>query len=168
MSGISLLIKVNHSLRALPTLIRHILNENSLIKMKVPGISSIFSAFKNVKQNFPTPPESMDNSWLCQNVFYNLKFTRKQPNNKTEVCLKPTFYGIPDHFHTIKLKDLYPGGSFISSQALNTLTNTIIIPMNYENLKAHVKSKVGHNKHYDVIPLFNRPQKKIPIRTSPH
>ena len=55
---------------------------NDLIKKNIPGISSIFEAYKAVKSNFPTSPDTLDNSWLRQNVFYNTNFTRKQPKKK--------------------------------------------------------------------------------------
>jgi hypothetical protein len=88
-----------------------------------------------------------------------MNFTRKQPKNKKEVFLKPTFYGIPDKFHTLTVQELYPGGLFIKIPALNTLTDSKIIKMQYDNLKAHVKAKIGTNKFYDAIPLMNLPQK---------
>ena len=42
---------------------------------------------------------------------------------------------------------------------IKTLTNSTIMPMQYSNLKAHIRSKIGHNKHYDAIPSMNMPQK---------
>ena len=134
---------------------------NQLIKLNLPGLSQIFEAYKSVKTKFPTQPESLDNTWLCQNIFFNPTFTRKIPNKKKKnIFLKPTFYGIPDKYHTLTVKDLYPGGKFISELALNSLTNTKLVPMNYKNLKAHVTTKIGLNKFYDAIPLMNLPQKK--------
>ena len=88
-----------------------------------------------------------------------MNFTRKQPKNKKEVFVKPTFYGIPDKFHTLTFQELYPGGLFIKNSALNTLTDSKIIKMQYDNLKAHIKAKIGTNKFYDAIPLMNLPQK---------
>ena len=38
---------------------------NDIIKKNHPGISSIFAAYKAVKANFPTTPDTLDNSWLC-------------------------------------------------------------------------------------------------------
>ena len=96
--------------------------------------------------------------------FYNPTFSRKLPRGKKETFLKPTFYGIPDNFHTLTVRDLYPGGSFISHAVLNTLTGQTIIKMNYDNLKAHVKTKIGKHKHFDAIPLMNLPQKKTPTK----
>ena len=58
---------------------------NTLIKLKIPGLSSILAAYKAMKSNFPTQPDSFDNSWLCQNIFYNQTFNsnyqeaKKQP-----------------------------------------------------------------------------------------
>ena len=85
-----------------------------------------------------------------------MNFTRKQPRRKQEVCLKPTFYGLPDRCHTLTVRDFYPGGVFISNPALNNLTDSNIIKMQYDNLKAHIKSKIGENKHYDAVPLMNQ------------
>ena len=61
---------------------------NVIIKKIIPGLSSIFEAYKAVKTNFPTQPDTLDNSWLCQNVFYNSNFTRKQPTCKKINILK--------------------------------------------------------------------------------
>ena len=74
---------------------------NTIIKARLLGISSIFQAYKKVKTLFPTEPESMDNSWLLQNAFYNGNFNRKHPNNNTTVHLTPGFYGIPERNHTL-------------------------------------------------------------------
>jgi hypothetical protein len=89
-----------------------------------------------------------------------MNFTRKQHRRKQEVCLKPTFYGLPDRCHTLTVCDFYPGGVFISNPALKTLTDSNIIKMQYDNLRAHIKSKIGESKHYDAVPLMNHPQKK--------
>ena len=64
---------------------------NSIIKAKLPGISSIFNAYKKVKTLFPTEPETMDNSWILQNIFNNTNFNRKNPDNNTTVHLTPGF-----------------------------------------------------------------------------
>ena len=46
---------------------------NKLISLKIPGLSSIFSAFKTLKKQYPS---TLDNSWLLQPLFYNTNFTR--------------------------------------------------------------------------------------------
>ena len=89
---------------------------NKIINANIPVISSLFEAYKSFKHNFPTKPETLDNSWLQQNAFYNMNITRKQPNTKEKVFLKPTFYGIPDEFHTLTIKDLYPSGNSSQTQ----------------------------------------------------
>ena len=58
------------------------------------------------------------------------------------------------------VKDFYPRNVFITLPDLNTLTNTTMVPMQYNNLKAHIKSKIGHNKQYDVISTMNMQQIK--------
>jgi hypothetical protein len=133
---------------------------NTIINNRIPALSSIFAAYKKVKANFPTNPDTFDNSWLCQNAFFNLNFTRKQPNSNKPTYLKPTFYGLPDIWHTMTIKDFYPRGIFISHQDLNTFTSTNTMTLQYNNLKAHIKSKIGPNKTYDAIPNMNLPQKK--------
>ena len=132
---------------------------NKLISKKIPGLSSIFSAYKTLKQQFPTCPSTLDNSWLCQPVFFNLNFTRKVPNTKQVTYLTPTFYGLPDTAHTLALSDFFPGGRFIQREDLNTLAISNLMPMQYNNLKAHIRNKVGQNKAYDAIPMLNTPQK---------
>ena len=81
---------------------------NYIINLKIPALSGIFSAYKTLKKNFPTFPETLDNSWLCQPLFYNLNFTMKMPGSSKTTLLKPTFYGIPDTAHTLSVKDFYP------------------------------------------------------------
>ena len=132
---------------------------NKIIKAEIPVISSLFSAYKTFKHNFPTNPSTMDNSWLNQCVFYNMNLTRKQPNAHKKAFLTPTFYGIPDANHTLTVKDLFPGGVFISNESLNQLTSTTVMPMQYLNLKQHIKSLIGPNKKYDSITLEKQPQK---------
>ena len=80
---------------------------NNIIKAKIPIISSLFQSYKLFKSNFPNTIESNDNSWVCQPVFYNMNFTRKQPRKKQPTHLTPTFYGLQDSNHMLELKDFY-------------------------------------------------------------
>jgi hypothetical protein len=80
---------------------------NRIIKAKIPLISNFFQSYKLFKTHFPNTIISGDNSWLTQPVVYNLNFTRKQPRKKKGTHLTPTFYGLPDSNHTLKLKDFY-------------------------------------------------------------
>ena len=88
-----------------------------------------------------------------------MNLTRKQPNSQKKVFLTPTFYGIPDTNHTLTVKDLFPRGMFISITSLNQLTATTIMPMQYFNLKQHIKAHIGPTKKYDAIALEKQPQK---------
>ena len=133
---------------------------NPIINEHIPGLSSIFSAYKTLKQHFPTGPETLDNSWLCQPLFYNTNFTRKLPNSSKTTFLKPTFYGLPDRAHMLTVQDFYPNGRFISLATLNTITGANLMQMQYKNLEFHIKSKIGANKFYDAVPKLNLPQRK--------
>ena len=113
---------------------------NKLIAKKMPGLSSIFSSFKTLKQQFPTCPSTLDNSWLCQPVFYNKNFTRKAPNTKKDTYLTPTFYGLPDTAHTLTLADFFPGGKFIEINSLNILCQSNLKPT------AILQSKSSHKR----------------------
>ena len=145
---------------------RHTINKfgperfNPIINEQIPGLSNIFLAFKTLKQHFPTGPETFDNSWLCQPLFFNMNFTRKMPNNSKRTFLKPTFFGLPDTAHTLTVQDFYPEGKFISLANLNTLTGSNLMQMQYNNLTFQIKGKIGCNKYYDAIPKLNLPQKK--------
>ena len=132
---------------------------NKIINMKIPGLSSIVSSYKILKQQFPTCSSTQDNSWLFQPVFFNTNFTRKYPNSKKNTFLTPTFYGLKDSAHNLTLIELYPHGKFIDKDHLNTLTNSNLMQMQYYNLRAHIKNKVGPNKFYDAIPKLKLPQK---------
>ena len=102
----------------------------------------------------------MDNTWLNQCAFYNTNITRRQPNNKGTTYLTPTFYGIPDKYHTLKLKDFFSSGVFLSHQDLNNTTKTMVQTMKYHNIKSHIKDHIGPNKKYDAIVKEKLPQKK--------
>ena len=132
---------------------------NNIIKLNLPGISSLFSSYKTLKFLLPSDPSSMDNTWLTQPIFFNLNFTRAVPNSKKLAFLKPTFYGIDDNFHTLTVEQMYPGGSFIEKNALEEITGAQIIPLSYIGLKSHIKSKIGPNKKYNGVPL-RCPQRK--------
>ena len=138
---------------------------NKIIKAEIPVISSLFTAYKTFKHHFPSDPSTMDNSWLNQCIFYNMNLTRKQPNSQKKVFLTPTFYGIPDTNHTLTVKDLFPRGMFISITSLNQLTATTIMPMQYLNLKQHIKAHIGPTKKYDAVALEKHPQKKHTFST---
>ena len=88
-----------------------------------------------------------------------MNITRKQPNSNKTTFLTPTFYGIPDTYHTLTIKDLYPGGAFIANAALNQLTNSTIMDMQYKNLRKHIRTHIGQNKKYDAIAIERLPQK---------
>ena len=112
---------------------------NTIIKARLPGISSIFQAYKKFKTLFPTEPESMDNSWLLHNAFNNNNFNRKQPNNNTTVYITPGFYGIPERNQTISVEELFPRGIFISKELLEEKIEARMVQLSYNNLKNHVK-----------------------------
>ena len=95
----------------------------------------------------------MDNSWLLQNAFYNGNFNRKHPNNNTTVHLTPGFYGIPERNHTLSVEDLFPRGIFISKESLEEKIEARLVLLSYNNLKSHIKSKIGQHKKYQAIPL---------------
>ena len=120
----------------------------------------MFTSYKTFKHNFPNTIESKDNSWMNQQIFYNLNFTRKQPRKKIQTFLTPTFYGIPDRYHTLKVKDLYQNLAFKTPAQIQALTGTLMVPLNYSNLKAHVTHFIGHNKKYDAVVKEHLPQKE--------
>ena len=139
---------------------------NKIIKANIPVISSLFTAFKSLKYKFPTCPSTMDNSWFNQNIFYNMNFTRKQPNSPKSTFLTPTFYGIADTYHTMTVKDFYQQGKFVTNDQLNNYTNTTIINMQYNNLKNHITAHIGMNKKYDAIAKEILPQRKHTYSTT--
>ena len=116
---------------------------NTIIKARLSGISSIFQAYKKVKTLLPTEPESKGNSWLLQNAFYNNNFNRKHPNDNTTVHLTPGFYGTPEGNHTLSVEELFPRGIFISKELLEEKIEPRMVLLSYNNLKNHVKSKIG-------------------------
>ena len=132
---------------------------NAIIKAQIPVISSMFASYKLFKAQFPSSIENGDNTWVTQNIFFNMNFARTQPRTRQLTHLTPSFYGIPHGSHTLRLIDFYPNLSFITNQELNTLTGTTIIPLNYKNLEKHIKKHVGLNKTYDAI-IKKSPQRK--------
>ena len=104
----------------------------------------------------------MDNTWLHQTPFYNTNFTRKQPNKNHYTHLTPTFYGLPDRCHAMKWKDFYQNLTFKSPEQLETLTGTKMIPLHFNNLKAHITKQVGNKKKYDALV-----KEKLPKENSP-
>ena len=85
---------------------------NKIIKAEIPIISSLFSAYKTFKYNFPTDPSTMDNSWLNQCAFYNQNITRKQPRrNYAEMTIRPYF-----KISVIKNKSHTPHSSYKSNE----------------------------------------------------
>ena len=55
---------------------------NKIIKADIPVISSLFKAYKSFKQQFPTDPDTKDNSWINQCAFYNMN--QKAAKHKTK------------------------------------------------------------------------------------
>ena len=88
----------------------------------------------------------MDNSWILQNIFNNTNFIRKNPDNNTTVHLTPGFYGIPERNHTLTVTDFFPRGIFISNESLEEKHEARMVLLSYNNLKTHIKSKIGQPK----------------------
>ena len=103
----------------------------------------------------------MDNSWLLQNAFYNCNFTRKLPDSNKTVNLTPSFYGIGKRHHTLSVEELYPRGIFITKDDLENKVGSRLIEMNYNNLKNHIKCKIGPNRKYQAIPLRGSQRKGL-------
>ena len=120
----------------------------------------MLARYKLFKNHFPSTIKNGDNTWVMQNIFYNMNFARTQPRTKQLSHLVPSFYEIPNRYHNLRLINFYPNLSFISNQDLNTLNNTTIIPMHYKNLEKHIKKHVGLNKTYDGIVKKTLPQRK--------
>ena len=133
---------------------------NKLIKLNIPCISSIFKSYKIFKHNFPTQPDTNDNSWLQQNIFYNNNFFSKQPNNNRTTFLTTTFFGLPDTYHKLNVINFYSHNTFITHDKLNTMTNTNLHTLHYNNLKFQITSKIGHTKKNDALQKLNNPKKK--------
>ena len=47
---------------------------NHIIKAAIPVISSMFASYKLFKNQFPSTIKNSDNTWVTQNIFYNMKF----------------------------------------------------------------------------------------------
>ena len=87
------------------------------------------------------------------------RFTRKQPKKNSLLHLTPGFYGIDERHHTIPIEDFFPRGTFITKEAFGAKIDAIIVQMNYNNLKNHIKSKIGQHKTYQAIPLRRKQRK---------
>jgi hypothetical protein len=103
---------------------------------------------------------------MRQPVFYNPNFKRKQPKQKDGTHLTPTFYGLPDRYHTLELQDFYHNLHYKTTAQIELLTGTKMIPLHYTNLKAHITKFVGHNKKYDGIVKLKLPQKPFTQSTT--
>ena len=137
-----------------------------IIQAELPGISSIFKAYKKLKSLFPSDPESMNNSSLVHNAFYSTNFTRKLLDYNKSVHLTPGFYGNNERHHTLKIEDLFPRGTFITRGDLENLAGANIIEMKYNNLKCHIKVKLvlqkisGHPSNEQTKKKDHTPQSK--------
>ena len=58
--------------------------------LKLPGISSLFKAYRQLKIHLPTNSASLGNTWLTQTVFLNPNPTRSIPNCKKHLTFKIT------------------------------------------------------------------------------
>ena len=92
---------------------------NKIIKADIPFISSLYKSYNVLKMNFLTHPNTHDNSWLHQNVFYNNNFSKKYPNNNKTTLLTPTFFDIPDSHHKLQIIYFYSHNTFITPKELN-------------------------------------------------
>ena len=133
---------------------------NEILKKKIPAISNLIQSYKLFKQHFPNTIESNENSRLHQQVFYNLNFTRKQPRKKQPTHLTPTFYGLPDTFHTLKVEDFYQNLAFKTADQIEDMTGIKMIIINYNNLKAHITQYIGNSKKYEAVVKEKLPQKE--------
>ena len=90
-----------------------------------------------------------------------MNFNRKNPDNNSTVNLTPGFYGISERYHTLSVIDLFPRGTFISKENLEQKTETRMVALSYNNLKNHVKSKIGQQKKIPGNPLEMHPKERF-------
>ena len=92
-----------------------------LSKKLPPGLKSCFVAMAKYAKMFPNPPETGDNSWICQPLFENSNI--KLPPfgtilpNKARHTLKPENLGLPPMLN-LQVIDLYEGGRKASQETL--------------------------------------------------
>ena len=86
-----------------------------------PGLKSCFVAMAKYTKMFPSPPETGDNSWICQPLFENSNITLPPSGtilpNKARHVLKPESLGLPPMLN-LQVIDLYEGGKKASQETL--------------------------------------------------
>ena len=58
---------------------------NAIIKAQIPVISSMFASYKLFKAQFPSSIENGDNTWVTQNIFFNMNFARTHPEQDSSL-----------------------------------------------------------------------------------
>ena len=139
-----------------------------------PGLKSCFVAMAKYTKMFPSPPETGDNSWICQPLFENSNITLPPSGtilpNKARHVLKPESLGLPPMLN-LQVIDLYEGGKKASQETLEhkirkqfpgyTLReNTYLRLMWTTNfLCGHGRIHQNYEKVFpDTIPLLNLTQ----------
>ena len=125
-------------------------------------LSEMISCLSYFSQQFPAPIESNDNTWINQPIFYNDAIRRSEPTpgkpNRT-VTLKHGEYGLSQCTKGTSLSMCYKGGIFKSKEDLEATLGESLLPLNYSNLRYHIKSNIGPNKRFEAVPI---PNKKVP------
>ena len=74
--------------------------------------------------------------------------------------LTPTFYGLEDKHHTLKVMDFYEAMPFKTNHQIELTTGTKLSTIQYASLKGHITSHIGHHKKYDGLVKETTPQNK--------
>ena len=80
--------------------------------MDNPVLKEVLKAYAETLRNFPTNPETNDNSWLNQPFFQNSRIKAKIPQRSRSKIktLDPTDFGIENTNLNLRLSELYSGG----------------------------------------------------------
>ena len=136
---------------------------NRIIDLKLICISNFFQAWKLIVKNFPTPPDSKDNSWFRQPLFSNSNIVTKIPTQNARgykvTHMEPVYFGFP-HNCCLKISDIYSGGQLKSQEELSTLVNDkqgsedfTLAEGSYLRLSRAMKFIVGHREKMEGVDL---------------
>ena len=114
-------------------------------------------------KNFPTPPQTKDNSWFRQALFNNSNIVTKIPTHNAKgykvTHLEPIYFGFPPNC-CLKISDIYNGGSLKSQEDITTLVKDkhrsedfTLAEGSYLRLSRAMKFIVGHREQMEGVDL---------------
>ena len=127
-----------------------------------PCLTEFLISLQNIKKKWITPPDTGDNRWEFQPIFYNPNINFKKLSKGRKFVIPEDFGFKPDSFAlSLKLTDICNKGEFETDKER---LKKVFGPQNEEKwlsinqLRSHIKTLLTNPNKFPSLPLQERPK----------